>query len=635
MQYKIVSPALAGGAFFNANLDGGMRLADVLALAAEITRKASLHALTLYKLVFLGHDPPTMTEQGDTPLYPPLPAGDILLCFALTLGVWTLTQGAFISSPYIVCNDVPQQVFWMQRFQDPTLYPPDIMNEYARSYVSWGVRGVYYAVSPWIDAIRFSKILTAFTYLASGLLLFLLGGRLGGRAAAWASTAMLWIYPLPMHNMAGGLARSFALPLTLLFLVACVRRERTLMYLALLLQALFIPYIFPACALAVCVPCVFRFFAQKAGKNPPVPIFALNWRDIAVMGAAFLLILAWQHQMTIQGFGPLPTAAQLAADPVYGATGRFRIWPIPMLLEDLFFTPSYYLLGMQNWSTTGHVLGVTVFSLFFLFCLRKAQKRTGELAIYLWYALACLCMYVLAYVLALRLFIPSRQVEYAVDAAVCLLFGLGLGLVWQDACKRVSPRRAQALSVLLVCLLALAGSARLHRQGLTDYSEYAPLYSKVRSLPEDALLAGHPTLMDAVHTFGRRNVLASKKLAHPWSLGYWKRYEPRLRDSLDALYAKDPQTLVGLREQYGVTHFIVIDSQLADWFIQDIPFFDPYNDYIRKLAARPGAFLLAPGGPLSGTEVQPGVRIIPLADIPVENPARAPWESRSRASEIR
>jgi hypothetical protein len=123
-------------------------------------------------------------------------------------------------------------------------------------------------------------------------------------------------------------------------------------------------------------------------------------------------------------------------------------------------------------------------------------------------------------------------------------------------------------------------------------------------------------LMDAVHTFGLHNVLASRKLAHPWSLGYWARYEPRLRASLDALYAKDPQTLIDLRERYGVTHIIVDNRQLADSFIQNIPLFAPYNDYIRGLAARPGTFLLAPDGPLTGMEVQPGVRLIPLAELP-------------------
>jgi len=138
----------------------------------------------------------------------------------------------------------------------------------------------------------------------------------------------------------------------------------------------------------------------------------------------------------------------------------------------------------------------------------------------------------------------------------------------------------------------------------------------VRTLPKDSLLAGHPMLMDAVHTFGLHNVLASRKLAHPWSLGYWARYEPRLRASLDGLYAKDPRTLVELREQYGVTHLIVDKRQLEDAFIQDVPLFAPYNDYIRKLAARLGAFLLAPDGPLPGMEVQPGVRVIPLAGIP-------------------
>jgi hypothetical protein len=574
---------------------------------------------------------PFQNRDGTSPLlFPPLPAHDILLCCILTLGVWLATQGVFISSPWIACDDVCQQVYWMQRFQDSTLYPPDMMNEYARSYVPWGVRGVYFLVSPWIDAIAFSKILTAFTWLTSGLCLFLLGGRLGGRAAAWASIAILWIYPLPMHNMAGGLARSFAFPLILLFLVACVKRERRLMHLALLLQALFIPYIFPACALAVLLSAVCPLLAQKTGRQLPAPVFALGRRDLAVMGAASLLILAWQYQMTALGFGPLPTAEQLAADPVYGAAGRFRIWPIPMLAEDLFFTPSYYLLGMQGWSTLGHVLGTTAFCVVFLFCLYKARRRVGECAVYLWYAVACLCMYILAYALILRLFIPGRQMEYAVNAAVCLLFGAGLGLAWQDASRRYFPRLAYVLSVLLVCLLALAGGVRLHQQGLTDYSAYAPLYGMVRSLPPDAVLAGHPMLMDAVHTFGRRNVLASGELAHPWSLGYWARYEPRLRAALDALYAKDLQTLAALRDQYGVTHFVVIDCQLADCFIQDVPLFAPYNDYIRELAARPGDFLLAPDGLLPGVEVQPGVRLIALADIPASLPERTLREGRGQ-----
>jgi len=546
---------------------------------------------------------------------------DILFCLVLTFGVWMLTQGIFIAAPYVVCNDVCQQIFWMQRFQDSSLYPPDLVNEYARSYVSWGVRGIYYAVSPWIDALRFSKILTAFTYLASGLALFLLGNQLGGRAVAWASTAMLWIYPLPMHTMAGGLARSFALPLTLLFLVGLVKRKRMLIHLTLLLQALFIPYIFPACALAVLLPFARRLCTQKIGKCLSAPALSLSWRDIAVMGAASLLILAWQHQMTSLGFGPLPTTVQLAADPIYTAVGRFRIWPLPMLIEDLFFTAPYYLFGMQQWPVFGHALGIAAFCLLLFFCLRKAWKRTGEVTAYLWYALACLCMYALAYALALRLFIPSRQVEYAVDIAVCLLFGLGLGLAWQDTATRFFPRHARALSLLLVCLLALAGSARLHQEGLTDYSEYALLYAKVRALPTNALLAGHPMLMDAVHTFGLHNVLASRKLAHPWSLGYWARYEPRLRASLDALYAKDPQALVTLHEQYGVTHIIVDNRQLADSFIQNVPLFAPYNDYIRKLAARPGPFLLAPDGPLPGIEVQPGVRLISLMKIPAKTPS--------------
>lgn len=539
---------------------------------------------------------------------------DSFLCIVLTFCVWIATQGIFLASPYCISDDVRQQIFWMRRFQDPALYPPDLLNEYAHSYVSWGVRGIYYCASFFTDPLTFSKMLTAFTYTGSGLLLFLLGMRLGGRAAGWGAAAVLWLYPLPMHNMAGGLARSLALPLMLLFLTALIMRRRRLMHATLLLQAVCIPYIFPACAAGLLLHYVRRFAAKRKKKTLSFD-FAPHWSDFAVMVLAAALILLWRTQMATLGFGPQPSAPQLAADPIFSTDGRFRIWPIPILPEDLFFTPAYYLLGMRNWSTAGHVAGVTFFCLLLFFSLYKARGRTGEIGPHLCCITACLGMYAAARILALHLFIPSRQVEYAVDTAVCLLPGLGLGLAWRDLGARFFPDRIRLFSSLLIGLIALFGSLRLYGEGIHDYSAYASLYAAVNELPKDALLAGHPRLMDNVLTFGERNVLATEELAHPWSLGYWARYAPRLRASLDALYAKDAQTILTLRRDYGVTHIVVDERQLTNSFIENRPLFAPYNDYIRELAARPGSFILAQGGSLPGSEVQPGVRIIPLADL--------------------
>ena len=58
--------------------------------------------------------------------------------------------------------------------------------------------------------------------------------------------------------------------------------------------------------------------------------------------------------------------------------------------------------------------------------------------------------------------------------------------------------------------------------------------------PKDAIIAGHPNLMDNVPTFARRRALVTYKLAHPWSKGFWQRIEPRLEDLFAAYYAADP-----------------------------------------------------------------------------------------------
>ena len=65
------------------------------------------------------------------------------------------------------------------------------------------------------------------------------------------------------------------------------------------------------------------------------------------------------------------------------------------------------------------------------------------------------------------------------------------------------------------------GAWRLQGVGLKDYSAYRALYAALVSTPKDALIAGHPNLMDTIPTFARRRAFATYELAHPWSLGYW------------------------------------------------------------------------------------------------------------------
>ena len=87
-------------------------------------------------------------------------------------------------------------------------------------------------------------LLTCGLMVGLALCLHRLGEQFAGRQAGRAAVLVLWFSPFFLHNISGGLARAFAGPLLALFLWGWVRGSSGLIGLSLVLQGLFIPYIF-------------------------------------------------------------------------------------------------------------------------------------------------------------------------------------------------------------------------------------------------------------------------------------------------------------------------------------------------------------------------------------------------------
>ena len=107
-----------------------------------------------------------------------------------------------------------------------------------------GRQGLYWLASWWVSPLAFSKLLPGFLFVFLALCLFKIGTRLADRRLGWTMVACFWLMPFFLDNLAGGLARAFAAPLLALFWLGWQDRRPGVMGGALLLQALFIPYIF-------------------------------------------------------------------------------------------------------------------------------------------------------------------------------------------------------------------------------------------------------------------------------------------------------------------------------------------------------------------------------------------------------
>jgi len=178
------------------------------------------------------------------------PLFDLLAAAILSGGIFILAHLKALTGPYVINDDVRQQLFWMQQWLDPALFKGDLLADYARHYVPWGIEGLYWLASWVANPVSFSKVLPGLLFIFLALCLYRIGLKLGGRRLAWTTVAVFWLMPWFLDNLAGGLARSFAAPLLAFFWLGWLEGWPWGMGLALMLQALFIPYIFLVSALA-------------------------------------------------------------------------------------------------------------------------------------------------------------------------------------------------------------------------------------------------------------------------------------------------------------------------------------------------------------------------------------------------
>lgn len=537
--------------------------------------------------------------------------------FCASCLVAVAAQWPGLTNPYAVNDDVRQQLYWMQRWLDPALYPPDILNEYARAYVSWGVQALYRAGSLAFQPLFFAKLVAVALSAWLGLLFFQTGCALKDEGLGLVALAVCWFTPAFMENISGGLARAFAAPLLLLFLYALVRRSRALALAALLGQALFIPYILLLCLVAAGG----HLTLWRLGLTKTLPLLR-GPQDVLTGIAALSLAVLWQHGLGAEGFGPLPWASEMAARPEFYAKGRLDLLPFPSIFWELFARPwaAFAPLNGRN-TAAGVAVTILVLPAMALGARRVDWKALAPQAWALGSVFAAsLAMYVLARAFALKLFVPSRYLEYTTNIFLCL----GAAVLLEPLARALlarCPRSPRMLGGALMLAALLLGAVRQHGVELYDYSAGRALYAFALGTPEDARFAGAPEVMDNVLTFGQRNVYASFELAHPWSTGYWAVIRPRLEKLAKACYTTDPDELKRFCQSEGIDFFVVDRRRYTPEFLAATPFFEPFGSLIRQRTQGARDFA-ALSGRFKATQVDADTLVLDMRQDTAETPQK-------------
>ncbi len=453
-----------------------------------------------------------------------------------TAAVFVFAHWDGLTNPYIIRDDVRQQAFWMQQWQDPGLYQDDLLTEYAKNYVPWGIKAIFRTGALVMNPVQFSKVITAVLFLLTAAFLFGLGTAFRDELVPVFVVCVYLFFGAFMRKISGGLSQSFAFPCLAAYLFFLSRNMLVGTSAVILFVSFVNPYTFLLCLGTQCVYFVTHRYGKAVvarlgltGRLPEPECYRFESRDFRVgllLIAAGCAVMALQYGMTDStAFGRLINWSDMIGKPEYTDQGRYDLFPIPSLLYEMY-RPWIFNLPFIQWGQSAGwvfvVIGVPV--LVYGITRKNHGVDMAGFRVFGYLCVASLVLYVAACILFFRLFVPRRYVEFSVVIFYCVACAVYLRIaVGSLVSNRVAFPMVTSLLVILAAL-------RLVDVGLYDFSDNARLYRYLESTPRTCLIAGHPELMDNVLTFSRRKAFVTYELSHTWYTRYWDVIKKRTYD---------------------------------------------------------------------------------------------------------
>jgi hypothetical protein len=172
--------------------------------------------------------------------------------------------------------------------------------------------------------------------------------------------------------------------------------------------------------------------------------------------------------------------------------------------------------------------------------------------------------------------------------AVFFVISIGFGRIVEG----IPNLWGKILSLVLLMAVShyFSGDTITPARGMQNYSDKAPLYEYLKTLPKDSLIAAPPFLADDIPLFSARRVLFNFELASPWFTKYNEMIKERTEDFFFAYYSDRAEDLIRFAQKYGVD-YIIVDTSLFRHLDRERFYINPYNDFIKKQVRKKEFFL--------------------------------------------
>ena len=371
--------------------------------------------------------------------------------------IWPWQKG--FSGPYVVQDDARHYVFWMERFQNVSAFPNDLIADYLQSIAPVGYKLFY-------------RIASAF-HLQPEWLAKVLPMILGAITAGYYYCLTLAIFPVPVTGVMASVMlsqhlwcnddvvsaspRAFIYPLLIPLLFYFVRQQWTISLVCLGLLALFYPPLALVATTLYVANAVDWPTLWIKWQRPWVTIHRHRLK-IAIAAITIAALCIWPTYLLAHQFGPTVTMAQAHTMPEFQPTGRHsffragisRYWLILFgghgaILKRTVFTPvslvgALLLIPMQwQWSQTFSALQT----------LSSAIRTLSQLAA------VSLIWFGIAYGQAFRLHMPGRYTSHVIMVLVPILAAIAWTVLLETLCRRVTRPKILAPIVTIAILVLI------------------------------------------------------------------------------------------------------------------------------------------------------------------------------------
>ena len=587
----------------------------------------------------------SLATEGGTTLKLLVVAGSLGLLFGPSVAAH-VKRGA---DPEILNDDARVYIPPMFRFAEPGLFPDDLIAEYHLDGLPAGYRLLYRTLALVADPAIVSRALPYVLWLAMLAAIGAAAWRIGGAATAWVALALCLSAGVFLDRMIGGTPRAFSFPVVAVATAGLVFGRPMLTAAMAVVGAA----TYPVSGVIAGLSLAAYLLVLPAGDRGPAAGWSLGRRLVvlaitATVAGATVLPVA----LRLGGYGPIVRAADAAELPEAGPHGRYGPddrAPFRGLAVDGALVAHQAFLGAgPGWfgpmtravrePLAPRVVVVAAMTLVAGYGLVVLARRRVEGRRLLCLLAAAVVGYIVACPLAPYFYLPQRYAIFPLPILLIVGFAGGATALAAWLARRfavpsapssgergpeqtVAPSGSHAvppslrpsvtpsphhpvsaslrcpaatLAIAGLCLLLIGGRGSPEVGWDIDTRPEQELYAFLRTLPQDAVIAGWPEgPVDNVPFVCRRSVLLSYQTHQAFHRGYVLATRRRMEAIIDAVFAMQARPIRRLRDEFGVTH-LVVDVRL--YGPEPPTYFEPFRARIDERwhdAVRQGPATLA------------------------------------------